>query len=174
MPGYDVVLALDVIEHIDDDCGAVRRLAQLARPGGHVIISVPVLPQLFSEFDEVQGHRRRYTPNTLQGAIAESGLEIVQMVWWGQWMARILGRRQAASRARPGDTNTQVYKRYLSLPPWPGTLFLKLMFLIDHGRTLRGCNSIGTSLFAVALRPDQDHGLAHHPIDHFAAVPDDR
>src|SRR5579871_6488641 len=39
VPEYDVVLALDVIEHADDDRGLIRRLAQLARPGGHVIIS---------------------------------------------------------------------------------------------------------------------------------------
>ena len=153
-PQYDLVLALDVIEHIDDDRGAVWRLAQLAKPGGHVIISVPALPALFSEFDRVQGHRRRYTPESLRSAIAGSGLEIVQMLWWGQWMARLLERRTPATRARPGDTSAQIYKRYLSLPPWPGTWFLKLMFLLDQGRTLRGRNARGTSLFAVAFRPD--------------------
>jgi len=153
-PQYDLVLALDVIEHIDDDRGAVWRLAQLAKPGGHVIISVPALPALFSEFDRVQGHRRRYTPESLRSAIAGSGLEIVQILWWGQWMARLLERRTPATRARPGDTSAQIYKRYLSLPPWPGTWFLKLMFLLDQGRTLRGRNARGTSLFAVAFRPD--------------------
>ena len=144
-------MALDVIEHIDDDRGAVRRLAQLTKPGGHVIISVPALPALFSEFDRVQGHRRRYTPESLRSAIAGSGLEIVQILWWGQWMARLLEKRTTATRARPGDTSTQVYKRYLSLPPWPGIWFLKLMFLIDEGRTLRGHNVMGTSLFAIAM-----------------------
>jgi SAM-dependent methyltransferase len=153
-PEYDVVLALDVIEHIDDDLGAVRRLAQLTRPGGHVIISVPALPALFSEFDRVQGHRRRYTPESLRSAIAGSGLEIVQILWWGQWMARLLEKRTTATRARPGDTSAQVYQRYLSLPPWPGIWFLKLMFLLDHRRTLRGRNVVGTSLFTIAFRPD--------------------
>jgi len=153
-PQYDVVLALDVIEHIDDDRGAVRRLAQLAKPGGHVIIHGPAVPALFSEFDRVQGHRRRYTPESLRSAIAGSGLEIVQILWWGQWMARLLERRTAATRARPGDTSAQIYKRYLSLPPWPGIWFLKLMFLLDQGRTLRGRNATGTSLFIVAFRPN--------------------
>jgi SAM-dependent methyltransferase len=152
-PEYDVVLALDVIEHIDDDRGAVRRIAQLTKPGGYVIISVPALPELFSEFDRVQGHRRRYTPESLKNAIAGSGLEIVQIFWWGQWMARLLRKRTTATRARLGDTSTEVYKRYLSLPPWPGIWFLKLMFLIDQARTLRGRNVMGTSLFTVALRP---------------------
>lgn len=149
-PDYDVVLALDVIEHIDDDRGAVRRLAQLTKPGGHVIISVPALPELFSEFDSVQGHRRRYVPQSLRDATAGSGLQIVQLFWWGQWMIPLLGKRTAAPGYLP---SVQVYKRYLSLPPWPGIWFLRLMFLIDQGRALRERNVKGTSLFAVARRP---------------------
>jgi 2-polyprenyl-3-methyl-5-hydroxy-6-metoxy-1,4-benzoquinol methylase len=50
---YDCVLALDVIEHIDDDHQAVRELARLLNPSGRVIISVPALPELYSEFDAV-------------------------------------------------------------------------------------------------------------------------
>ena len=61
----DAVLALDVIEHLDDDRAAVARLEMLVRPGGVLIVSVPALPDLFSEFDAIQGHRRRYLPETL-------------------------------------------------------------------------------------------------------------
>ena len=68
--GFEAVLALDVIEHIDDDRAAVTRLGRLVRPGGVVILSVPALPQFFSEFDEVQGHRRRYLPETLRAAFS--------------------------------------------------------------------------------------------------------
>ena len=64
------MLALDVIEHIDDDRAAVARLGSLARPGGIVIVSVPALPELFTEFDRIQGHRRRYLPETLRAAFA--------------------------------------------------------------------------------------------------------
>ena len=60
---FDAVLALDVIEHLDDDRAVVERLGRLARPsGGLVVVSVPARPELFSEFDRIQGHRRRYDP----------------------------------------------------------------------------------------------------------------
>ena len=59
---FDAVLALDVIEHLDDDRAAVARLGSLARPGGIVIVSVPALPEMYTEFDGIQGHRRRYLP----------------------------------------------------------------------------------------------------------------
>ncbi len=153
VPQFDAVLALDVIEHIDDDRAAVLRLGRLVRPNGYVVVSVPALPELYSEFDEVQGHRRRYSPDDLAHAFDGTGLEVKDMFWWGQWMARVLSRRKAKNRARPGDTTAQVYMRYLSLPRWPASWVIKLMFLSDHRRTLKGQNTTGTSLFAVAQRP---------------------
>jgi SAM-dependent methyltransferase len=150
---FDAVLALDVIEHIDDDRAAVARLGSLLKPKGYLVISVPALPELYSEFDEVQGHRRRYTRESLASAFAGTGLEISQMFWWGQWMARLLARRKTRTRARTGETAAAIYRRYLSLPPWPAPFIMKFAFGLDHGRSLRGANRYGTSLFAVASRP---------------------
>ena len=91
---YDAVLALDVIEHIDDDRVPVANLGRLARPGGVVVISVPALPELFSEFDAIQGHRRRYLPETLRGAFVGSGLALEQIFWWGAWLVPLLRRQR--------------------------------------------------------------------------------
>src|SRR5580704_10126278 len=44
LPAYDCVLALDVIEHLDDDRRAVRQLRRLLKKNGRLIISVPALP----------------------------------------------------------------------------------------------------------------------------------
>ena len=52
---FDAVLALDVVEHLDDDRAAVARLKELVKPGGVLVVSVPALPELFSEFDRIQG-----------------------------------------------------------------------------------------------------------------------
>src|SRR5262245_15438796 len=68
LEGYDAVLALDVIEHLDDDRAALERLVQLTNPCGALVVSVPALPEMFSEFDSIQGHRRRYTRETLLDA----------------------------------------------------------------------------------------------------------
>lgn len=78
---FDALLALDVIEHLDDDRGAVMRMASLLKPGGLAIISVPALPELFSDFDEVQGHRRRYVPETLRAAFQDTGLTVREIFW---------------------------------------------------------------------------------------------
>jgi SAM-dependent methyltransferase len=150
LPAYDCVLALDVIEHIDNDHQAVRELRRLLNPGGRVIISVPALPDLYSEFDAVQGHRRRYTAQSLRACLEGAGLIVEDILWWGQWMVQPLRARKRRRRGRPGDTSVDVYRRYLALPPWPASWAMRIMFRIDRRRTLRHQNATGTSLIAIA------------------------
>ena len=149
----DAVLALDVIEHIDDDRQAVARLGELARPGGVVVVSVPALPEMFGEFDSIQGHRRRYLPETLRSAFRGTGLDVEQVFWWGEWLVPMLRRNRGKSKAGPGVPASEVYRRHLQLPPWPAPLILRLGFAMEHNRTLNHRLKTGTSLFAVARRP---------------------
>jgi SAM-dependent methyltransferase len=85
------VVAINVLEHIDDDTGALRGLASMVRPGGRIVLWVPGYMQLYGDFDRAVGHVRRYTPRTLTAAITAAGLtpEIVKpvnllggVVWW--------------------------------------------------------------------------------------------
>jgi SAM-dependent methyltransferase len=60
-PGFDLVLVLDVLEHIDDPVGFIdRELRPLASPGTAVLAAVPANPRLFSGHDRALGHCRRY------------------------------------------------------------------------------------------------------------------
>jgi SAM-dependent methyltransferase len=147
---FDSLLALDVIEHIDDDRAAVAGMARLLKPGGTAIVSVPALPELFSEFDAIQGHRRRYLPETLRAAFANTGLEVREIFWWGSWMVPILrrSRNRVAGSPRPAKT----YSDYLKLPPWPVPWLMSLAYAREHSPAVRGTLKTGTSLFAVATR----------------------
>ena len=121
-----------------------------ARPGGVVVLGVPALPELFAEFDAVQGHRRRYLPETLRAACGDSGLVVEQVFWWGQWMVPLLkhqrGRSRVLGRASP---RLQTYRRYLRLPPWPIPWLFRLAYVAEQRRALSGRLRLGTSLFAV-------------------------
>ena len=149
----DAVLALDVIEHIEDDRAALRRLGSLVKPGGFLIVSVPALPEMFSEFDSIQGHRRRYLPDTLRHAFAGSELDLERIFWWGKWLLPLLGRQRARPRGRPGETRAQIYRRYLELPPQPLRSIIRLAFSLESRPAVHGRLDTGTSLFAVARRP---------------------
>jgi SAM-dependent methyltransferase len=152
LPEADAVLALDVIEHLDVDRTAVRQLGSLARPAGLLIVSVPALPELSSEFDRVQGHRRRYRPESLRAAFEGSGLELERTFWWGRWLVPALRRQRSRPRSRTGDSAVQVYRRYLELPPWPFPWLARAAFALEEGAAVRGWLKTGTSLFAVARR----------------------
>ncbi|MFA7006142.1 MAG: class I SAM-dependent methyltransferase, partial [Verrucomicrobiia bacterium] len=56
---FDVVLALDVVEHVEDDAQAVAELARVCKPGGTVFITVPAYAWLWSGHDVVNHHKRR-------------------------------------------------------------------------------------------------------------------
>jgi 2-polyprenyl-3-methyl-5-hydroxy-6-metoxy-1,4-benzoquinol methylase len=145
--GYDAVLALDVLEHLDDDRAAAAVLGRLVAPGGRVVVSVPALPALYSEFDAVQGHRRRYTEPMLRSVFDDSNLEIEHMFWWGQWMVPLLRMRP---KTKSGDSPMVVYRRHLRLPPAPVRAGLRLAYRLEHRLALAGRLRTGTSLFAVA------------------------
>ena len=148
---YDALLALDVLEHLDDDQGVVRRFAKLLRPGGLAVISVPAIPELFSEFDHIQGHRRRYIPGTLNAAFDGTGLVVRQIFWWGAWMVPIL-RRMRKQTGNGHASASKTYADYLRLPPWPGPPLMALAYAWEQKKALLGKLATGTSLFAVAER----------------------
>ncbi len=62
--GFDVILALDVIEHIQDDVGAIKAIELALKPGGIAIITVPAYQWLWGVQDDVAHHYRRYTLNS--------------------------------------------------------------------------------------------------------------
>ena len=68
------VVAINVLEHIEDDSGALRSLATIVEPGGNIIIWVPGYMQLYGDFDRLVGHVTRYTSSTLRATIMRAGL----------------------------------------------------------------------------------------------------
>ena len=148
---YDGSLILDVLEHLDDDRGALRRVARLVRPGGFIVASVPALPSLFSEFDHIQRHRRRYLPETLRAAFEETGFAVQRIFWWGAWMVPLLRwTRQRADPKRRAAPRT--YSDYLRLPPWPAPFLMRLLYAREKRPALLNRLRTGTSLFAVGQR----------------------
>jgi hypothetical protein len=72
----ETVLAVNVLEHLLDDVGALRRMAAVVEPGGSVVVFVPAYPSLYGPHDRAAGHVRRYVPRTLEAAISAAGLRV--------------------------------------------------------------------------------------------------
>jgi SAM-dependent methyltransferase len=80
---FDLVCALDIVEHVDDDAAALRELSRVARPGAVVLLSVPLHPELWNAFDDFVGHRRRYRPEVLADTLGRHGLAIEHSAAYG-------------------------------------------------------------------------------------------
>lgn len=76
---FDAVVAVNVLEHIDDDAEELRTWAAALRPGGAVLLFVPALRGLFGSLDIAVKHHRRYTPTSLRQVTASAGLRIVRL-----------------------------------------------------------------------------------------------
>ena len=75
---FDVVIAMDIIEHIKDDQKAIQALYKLVNSGGSLIITVPAFPFLWTELDELTDfpHHRRYTRLTLKKLLKNPGMSV--------------------------------------------------------------------------------------------------
>jgi SAM-dependent methyltransferase len=70
----DLVLLMDVIEHVDDDVGLIRCYSAPARPGARFVVSVPAFSWMWSPHDDFLEHRRRYTLDQATDALSAAGL----------------------------------------------------------------------------------------------------
>lgn len=88
--GFEQIICLDVIEHIQDDRAALRDLFALLRPGGRLVLSVPAIPQLYGPKDERVGHYRRYRRTELLEKMRGAGFTIERVRSWNLAGAIIL------------------------------------------------------------------------------------
>jgi SAM-dependent methyltransferase len=95
---FDVVLLLDVLEHIDDDLAALRGLRAVLRPGGVLLLTVPAFQFLWSKHDVVNEHRRRYTRPALAQRLRQAGFAIEKISYFNTVLflpiaaVRLIGR----------------------------------------------------------------------------------
>lgn len=80
---FDLVCAFDIIEHVDDDDGALSEVARTVRPGGAILVSMPLHPASWTPFDDLVGHKRRYEPPQLLSKLARHQLTVERSAVFG-------------------------------------------------------------------------------------------
>ena len=98
---FDAIVYIDVMEHIEDDRGEMKRAAALLKPGGRLIVLSPAHQSLFTPFDAAIGHFRRYNKKMLR-AITPEELKL-ERLWYldGVGMLASLGNRLLLSQSMP-------------------------------------------------------------------------
>ena len=80
---FDLLSAFDIIEHVDNDQRAMAELARVATIGATLLLSAPLHPEMWSPFDDIVGHRRRYEPKQIQSLLQHHGFSIERSAVFG-------------------------------------------------------------------------------------------
>jgi len=110
---FDVILYLDVLEHIADDHAELARAARHLRAGGALVVLAPAHPWLFSPFDAAVGHHRRYTRASLADAVPASLVTQKLIYLDSVGLCASLGNRLLLSRAHPSFGQIAFWDRVL-------------------------------------------------------------
>jgi SAM-dependent methyltransferase len=131
---FNTVLALDVVEHFEDDLGFLKKATPLLREGGSIIIKVPAQSELFSSVDEASGHFKRYNPACIEELARSLGLTLRKVEYMnpvGAWLyQRKRGEKKNFSK---------------TIPPWAlrtGNIVIPLLRHLDALQSLKGLSLV--------------------------------
>jgi SAM-dependent methyltransferase len=141
---YDLIGALDVIEHIDDDSAAIASIAAKLKPGGKLVMTVPAHQWMWSAHDVVNHHKRRYSKPRLRRLIESSPLQLEAIGYFNSVLFPAAVAERLSSRLRRKDNAD------LTLPPGPLNATLERAFAAERHLIGRLPLPVGLSLFAVA------------------------
>lgn len=96
----DVVLLLDVIEHLDDDRAALTAAARALAVDGTLVVTVPAFPWLWSPHDVALGHRRRYRAATLRDVATRAGFRVERITYFNTLLFPAVVARRLWKRGR--------------------------------------------------------------------------
>jgi len=158
---FDVVTALDMLEHVDDDMAALRELWRVARPGGFLLITVPAFGFLWSEHDEALHHRRRYTAAELESKLVASGFHVLRISYFlASLFVPVLAFRIVQNLTKRG---IEPQATHVSLPPWANAVIVRL--LDWERKVLRLVDKLpfGVSIIALAVKPTTPNPPSSQP-----------
>jgi 2-polyprenyl-3-methyl-5-hydroxy-6-metoxy-1,4-benzoquinol methylase len=142
----DLVLLMDVLEHVDDDVALVRELATSAKPGTRFIVSVPAFSWLWSQHDEFLEHRRRYRLNGLLGVLKAAGLKPVDGFYmFASIFPAVVAHRLWKRRWAPGQTARSDLRQHHG---WTNTILTRLC--VAESAVARHNRAFGLTAFGVA------------------------
>lgn len=134
MGKVDTVVCLNVVEHIEDDLGALRNIYAVLEDGGRAVILVPEGQSVYGTLDEALGHWRRYSEAQLGQQMRNAGFEVEKIIRFnrisrpGWWLnGRILKRRVISRfQLKNFDRGVWLWRRLDKALPWSPTSIIAI------------------------------------------------
>jgi SAM-dependent methyltransferase len=148
---FDLLVATDVLEHIEDDNRALAEWYRTLKPGGQLIMTVPAYQWLWSEHDESLHHHRRYTASQLHKLVNRERFQVVKRSYIIVFsFPLIVGYRLARSIVPRQSSSAQ--SSYVLLPGPINSFFISLLNI--ESRIAKYINfPFGTSVLMIAEKP---------------------
>jgi SAM-dependent methyltransferase len=143
---FDLVLLLDVLEHMDDRA-ALREARRVLRPGGLAAIIVPALPWLWSGRDRVAVHLRRYTRTSLATTVRDAGLDVASLGYFQFLLFPLFAGARLLRRGADGPAGLE------ETPPRALNTALSAVNRFEAALAQRVRLPFGSSLVALARKP---------------------
>ena len=116
---FDTVCLFDVLEHITDDMRAIQEARRVLKPGGLLLITVPLHSWLFSAHDRANGHKRRYSTNGIRALLRD--FTPLRLGYWNCTLLPIIACVRIIRRNVPPRFDDD------ELPEWLNKLFWKII-----------------------------------------------
>lgn len=142
---YDLIVLLDVLEHIPDDKGTLEALRAKLALRGRLMVTVPAMPWLWSAHDVAHHHQRRYTAATLENVFRAGGYRVRYRSHFNTILFPLVVAARAVSKlvGRSGGDDD-------ALPPRPLNRLLSGLFALERHALGRASLPFGVSLALVA------------------------
>ncbi|MCS7033981.1 MAG: class I SAM-dependent methyltransferase [Phycisphaerae bacterium] len=145
---FDVVLLLDVIEHLQDDRAGLATAARLLRTGGVLIATVPAYQWLWSDWDELHHHYRRYNRRRLGAALRSVGLRIELLSYANTMLFPLAAAARVVHKVR----RKKMESTDMRIPPAPINALFRGLYSFERHLLGRVPLPFGLSVVAVARR----------------------
>jgi SAM-dependent methyltransferase len=146
----DLIVLMDVLEHVDDDLALLREYVESARPGTHFVFSVPACAWLWSPHDEFLGHRRRYTLPMLTALLRAAGLRPVTGFYFFGLVFPVAAVRRLWQRVAGSGAPASDLRRH---HPWLNAALRRVC--LAEARIARWNRAFGLTAFALAVKPGE-------------------
>jgi SAM-dependent methyltransferase len=154
----DVIVATDILEHMDDDSAGLAEFRRVLKPGGFAVVTVPAYQCLWSEHDDALMHKRRYVSGQMANRVRESGLGLVRLSYALAFLLP-LALSRLLKRGRP--TGRAPEAQILPLPGPVNGLFIRFQRL-ETALLRRVSLPWGLSVLAVIQKPAPEMAV-HRP-----------
>lgn len=123
---FNLITALDVIEHVDRDVDSLKAIHSHLVSDGKAVITVPAYMFLWSKFDELNEHKRRYTLTELNAKLVQAGFTVEKISYFNTLLFPIVFVVRMLNNVLKRDGSSDI-----DMPSWPLNLALEKIFGIE-------------------------------------------